>query len=195
VTLSVVLSITVTFLSDIEIIEYVQRHDMISPFIDKTIHGVGHLSYGLAQSSYEVRIEPAFRLFDPGHTATVDPIAFDSAVCESIQADELIMPPHSFALCVTLEEFNLPQDVTILCLGKSTYARCGIIVNPTVVNPGMQGKIVIELSNTAPNPVRVRAGDNGVAKLVFGRSLSDARHRYDGAYQNQQGIVLPRNRG
>ena len=168
---------------------------MITPFVAQTMHEPGQLSYGLSQSSYEVRIDPSFKLFDANYKQTVDPMSFDPDLCKSITADQLVMPPHSFALCVTLEEFNLPQDITILCMGKSTYARCGIIVNPTVVNPGMHGKIVIELSNTAPNPVLIRAGNNGIAKLVFGRSSVAARNRYDGAYQGQKGIVLPRGRG
>lgn len=182
-----------SLLIDNEIQEYVERMGMISPFESKTISLPKHLSYGLSSSSYEVRVEPIFKLFLPETDSIIDPVDFKSCHYEEIHSEDLVMPAHSFALCMTLEVFSIPDDISILCVGKSTYARCGIIVNPTMVNPGTRGKIILELSNTAPRPVIVRGGNNGVAKFMFFKS-NNCSNPYNGAYQDQNDIRLPRSR-
>lgn len=182
-----------SLLSDIEIKEQVATHKMIKPFTPETISRNGHLSYGLASSSYEVRMQSKFKLFTNSTCKVIDPLNFDERCCIDIDADELIIPPNGFALAVTLEEFNVPRDISILCVGKSTYARCGIIVNPTLIEAGVRGNIVLELSNTSPCPVKVMAGDNGVAKFMFFKT-SPCEQMYNGNYQDQKTIVLPRNR-
>ena len=176
-------------LTDHEITQYAGS-GLIYPFEPTTVSVPNHLSYGLSSSSYEVRIDPIFKLFTNSATDVIDPTNFNSACYEQIDGEILIMPPNSFALSVTMETFNLPTDISILCIGKSTYARCGIIINTTMVNPGTSGKIVLELSNTAPRPVMIRAGNNGVAKFMFFKS-EKCSIPYNGVYKNQKSIVLP----
>lgn len=186
---NVVLSRTMSLLNDSEIIQHVQKFNMISPFINSTVSGPDHLSYGLSSSSYEVRIEPVFRLFKQNFDKLIDPLNFNEQCFDEIHNDELIMPPLSFLLCVTVERFIVPDSISIICLGKSTYARCGIIVNPTMINPGTHGKIVIELSNTSSTPVKIRSGNNGIAKFAFFKS-DPCISTYGGVYQNQDNIRL-----
>jgi dCTP deaminase len=179
-----------SLLSDAEIKEEVRKHNMIEPFVPETISGTNHLSYGLSAASYEVRIMPKFKIFTNSQSAIIDPIDFDhSSYVEKNELDILI-PPNGFVLCVTLEKLSLPDHITALCIGKSTYARCGVIVNPTAIEAGMKGHVVLELSNTSPCPVRLRAGDNGVAKFLFYRT-KPCDKPYNGNYQNQTEIVLP----
>jgi len=182
-----------SLLSDWEIKEEVHKNNMIDPFIPETISGVDHLSYGLSAASYEVRILPKYKLFISDHDLVVDPLDFDERCCLNLEGPEITIPPNGFILCLTLENFNLPDDISILCVGKSSLARCGIVVNPTAIEAGMKGRVVLELSNTSPCPVKIRSGNNGIAKFLFFRSGKCA-NPYDGNYQNQADIILPTTR-
>jgi dCTP deaminase len=178
-------------LSDKEIIEYVQKHKMIEPFVSETVRKPGHLSYGLSSAGYDVRINPKFKVFTSCKEKIVDPLNFDKSCCIEFNGDEYIMPPHSFMMTFTLESFNIPNDIMGLCIGKSTYARCGIVLNVTPIEPGQKGPVVLELSNTSPLPVKVYAGpDHGICKFIFFK-ITECDGAYNGHYQNQQGIVLP----
>ena len=180
-------------LCDHEIAEYVAKYNMISPFVAETVRKPGHLSYGLSSAGYDVRIQPKFKVFTEQYTKTVDPLNFDKNCCIEVEGDSYVMPPHSFVLGLTMESFNIPNDILALCIGKSTYARCGIIVNVTPIQPGQKGSIVLEFSNTLPSPVKLYAGeDHGVCQFVFFK-INTCKDIYNGNYQNQSEIVLPRS--
>lgn len=181
-----------SLLSDMEIVSYVNTNGIIDPFIEKTIRSPGFISYGLSSNVYDVRLQPRIQLFTKKLTAAVlDPVKGYCEEYSELFGEEFTMPPHSFALGVTIEKFNMPNDLFGLVLGKSTYARYGIVVNPTCIMPGMKGEIVIELSNTCPMPVKIYAGPlHGICSIVFFRS-NPCTNVYNGNYQNQSGIVLP----
>lgn len=180
-----------SLLSDLEIIELVKKEGIIDPFISETVRNPGFISYGLSCNVYDVRLKPHIRLFSKSNSGKVlDPIDSNPGEFIELFGDEFVMPPGAFALGVTLESFSMPQYLFGLVLGKSTYARCGIIINPTCIMPGMKGEIVIEISNTCPMPVKIYAGDSqGICSVVFFKS-SPCLNSYNGHYQNQFGIHM-----
>lgn len=163
----------------------------------------GKISYGVTSYGYDVRVGSLFKIFTnvspSGGIAIVDPKNFtdDSFVTVDTKTtgkDHVIIPPNSFALCETVETIEVPRDVLVICVGKSTYARCGIIVNVTPLEPEWRGKVTIEISNSTPLPVKVYANE-GIAQMVFLRADQVCKVSYadkDGKYQDQTGLVLPK---
>lgn len=179
-------------LCDKEIKLLVQEKNTISPFVPELVAGKDMISYGLTPSGYDIRIDSEYKLFHSSPNV-IDPLQFDHSCYSCLEGDELIIPAGGFVLCSTIEYFALPDYISILCVGKSTYARCGIVVNPTVIEPGFHGTVVIELSNTNPCPVKIRAGNNGIAKFMFYK-INGCENPYNsktGRYQNQSGILVP----
>jgi dCTP deaminase len=164
----------------------------ITPFDDGGPHP-DKVSYGLSSYGYDVRVGRKFKVFSDVHTLVVDPKAFSERTFVSIEGDHCIIPPNSFALAETVEEIEIPRDVIGICLGKSTYARCGIIVNVTPLEPEWRGRITLEISNTTPLPAKIYAGE-GIAQIVFLRADAPCQRSYrdkKGKYQDQKGITLP----
>jgi len=163
----------------------------------------GTVSYGVSSYGYDVRVGSVFKVFTPtprtGGITVVDPKRFGDDLfveidTEALGADHIVIPPNSFALAETVETFRIPRDVLVLCVGKSTYARCGLIVNVTPLEPEWRGKITLEISNTTPLPARVYARE-GLAQLVFLRGERECAVSYAdkaGKYQDQAGLTLPR---
>lgn len=177
-------------LCDYEIAEMAEKYDMITPFIGERRQKPGRLSYGLSPASYEVRMKPKMKLFLPSDKI-IDPLDRSTFSYEEVEGDEIIMPPHSFGLTVTLEYFKIPKNIMCICIGKSTYARCGIVLNVTGMDNGVEAEIVLELSNTSPCPVKIYTGeDSGICKFIFFKT-SECGIPYDGNYQKQTGITLP----
>jgi dCTP deaminase len=166
---------------------------MIEPFEPGQVRE-GVISYGLSSYGYDIRVADEFSIFTNVNTTLVDPKHFDSRSLVEFRGDICIVPPNSFALARTVEYFRIPRDVLTLCLGKSTYARCGIIVNVTPFEPEWEGYATLEISNTTPLPARIYANE-GIAQLIFFRSDEVCQTSYadrKGKYQNQVGVVLPR---
>jgi len=166
---------------------------MIEPFEAGQVRG-GNISYGLSSYGYDIRVAPEFKVFTNVHNLIVDPKAFDDRSFVDIDAKECIIPPNSFALARTVEYFRIPRDTLVVCVGKSTYARCGIIVNVTPLEPTWEGYLTLEISNTTPLPAKIYA-DEGIAQLLFfeGDELpSIAYADRKGKYMNQKGVTLPR---
>lgn len=163
----------------------------------------GMISYGVSSYGYDVRVGPVFKIFTPtprtGGITVVDPKNFTDDLMVTVDtreqgADHVIIPPNSFALCETVEWFNIPRDVLVLCVGKSTYARCGLIVNVTPLEPEWRGKVTLEISNTTPLPAKVYANE-GIAQFVFLKADEVCAVSYAdkaGKYQDQSGLTLPR---
>ncbi|MBU6507550.1 MAG: dCTP deaminase [Alphaproteobacteria bacterium] len=166
---------------------------MIEPFVEKqTRQGV--ISYGLSSYGYDARVGRDFKIFTNVSNAIVDPKAFSSDSFVDKQTDICVVPPNSFALATTMEYFRIPRDVLVICLGKSTYARCGIIVNVTPLEPEWEGHVTIEISNTTPLPARIYAGE-GICQFLFFKSDQVCEVSYadrGGKYQKQRGVTLPR---
>ena len=166
---------------------------MIEPFVEKqTRQGV--ISYGLSSYGYDARVGRDFKIFTNVSNAIVDPKAFSSDSFVDKEADICVVPPNSFALATTIEYFRVPRAVLVICLGKSTYARCGIIVNVTPLEPEWEGHVTIEISNTTPLPARIYAGE-GVCQFLFFKSDQVCEVSYadrGGKYQKQRGVTLPR---
>ncbi len=185
-----------TLCADEWIIEMSEKHGMIEPFESEQVRFVGDrpvISYGVSSYGYDIRVSRQFRIFTNVHGAVVDPKAFDPKGMVEIEADTCLIPPNSFALALSMERFRIPRDVLTICVGKSTYARCGIIVNVTPFEPGWEGQAVLEISNTTPLPAKVYAGE-GLAQVIFFRGDKPCRTSYAdraGKYQNQQGMTLP----
>jgi len=173
------------------------EHGMIEPFVDgqvRTHAGQRVISYGTSSYGYDVRCANEFKIFTNINSAIVDPKDFDANSFVDIKADVCIIPPNSFALARTVEYLRIPRRVLTICLGKSTYARCGIIVNVTPLEPEWEGHVTLEFSNTTPLPARVYANE-GVAQIVFLESDEDCLVSYrdrGGKYQHQTGVTLPR---
>ncbi len=172
------------------------KRGMITPFVEKqTCHtdNTPLISYGLSSYGYDVRCANEFKIFTNINTSLVDPKDFRKDSFIDIQSDTCIIPPNSFALGRTVEHFNIPRDVLVICLGKSTYARCGIIVNVTPLEPEWSGYITLEFSNTSNLPARIYAGE-GIAQLLFLQSDEVCETSYkdrSGKYMNQKGITIP----
>jgi len=166
-------------------------YDMIKPFIENPVDGI---SYGLSSYGYDIRVANEFKVFTNVHNSVIDPKNFDPQSFVDKVGDTCVIPPNSFALARTVEYLKIPRSILVVCIGKSTYARCGIIVNVTPLEPEWEGQITIEISNTTPLPAIIYANE-GIAQLLFFQSDKDCNVSYkdkNGKYQNQQGIVLPR---
>ena len=179
--------------SDRWIREQAIQHGMIEPFCEKQV-AAGVISYGLSSYGYDLRVSDEFKIFTNVNSAIIDPKAFDERSFVSVQGESVIIPPNSFALARSVEYFRIPRDVLTICVGKSTYARCGIIVNVTPFEPEWEGFVTLEISNTTPLPAKVYANE-GLCQILFFRSDQACEVSYadrKGKYQNQQGIVLPK---
>ena len=169
------------------------EHGMIRPFNDKQVRE-GVISYGLSSYGYDARVADEFKIFTNINHTIVDPKDFDPRSFVDFKGDECIIPPNSFALARTVERFKIPRDVITVCLGKSTYARCGIIVNVTPLEPEWEGIVTLEVSNTTPLPARIYANE-GIAQFLFFQGDEPCETSYadkKGKYQSQQGLTLPR---
>jgi dCTP deaminase len=170
-----------------------REHQMIDPFVDDQVRQ-GVISYGVSSYGYDVRVGDEFKVFTNVYNTLVDPKNFDSKSFVDIKGDVCIIPPNSFALASTIEYFKIPRDVLTVCLGKSTYARCGIIVNVTPFEPEWEGHVTIEISNTTPLPAKIYANE-GIAQVLFFQSDEPCAKSYKdkkGKYQAQRGVTLPR---
>ncbi len=185
-----------TIKSDRWIIEQASK-GMIEPFESGQVRereGRKIISYGTSSYGYDVRCSTQFKIFTNIHSATVDPKAFDESSFIDIESDVCVIPPNSFALASTIEYFKIPEDVLTICLGKSTYARCGIIVNVTPLEPEWEGHVTLEFSNTTSLPAKIYANE-GVAQMLFFQSDERCVVSYKdrgGKYQGQTGVTLPK---
>ena len=169
------------------------EHRMIEPFEDRQVRA-GVISYGLSSYGYDIRVADEFKVFTNINSTVVDPKNFDPRSFVDVKADVCIIPPNSFALSRTLEYFRIPRDVLTVCVGKSTYARCGLIVNVTPFEPEWEGYVTLEISNTTPLPAKVYANE-GIAQVLFFQSDEVCEVSYadkKGKYQRQQGLTLPK---
>src|SRR5580765_2582804 len=169
------------------------EHKMIEPFVDTQVRE-GVVSYGLSSYGYDIRVADEFKIFTNINNTVIDPKHFDPRSFVDIKADMCIVPPNSFALARTIEYFRIPRDVLTVCLGKSTYARCGIIVNVTPFEPEWEGFVTLEISNTTPLPARIYSNE-GLCQIIFFQSDEVCEVSYadrKGKYQSQKGIVLPK---
>ena len=170
----------------------IQERIVIRPFAEGNVRP-GVISYGVTSYGYDVRVGRHFKVFTNAHCAVVDPKRFDPRSFVDIEGDTCLIPPNSFALAETVEYLEIPRDIIAICLGKSTFARCGIIVNVTPLEPEWRGKITIEISNTTPLPAKIYANE-GIAQILFLRAEQVCRTSYadkKGKYQDQQGLTLP----
>jgi len=165
---------------------------MIKPFEERQVR-TGVISYGVSSYGYDLRIADEFKIFTNINNTIVDPKAFDPRSFVDFQGPVCIVPPNSFALARSIEYFKIPRNVLTICVGKSTYARCGIITNVTPFEPEWEGFVTLEISNTTPLPARIYANE-GIAQVLFFESDEACQTSYadrQGKYQGQQGIVLP----
>jgi dCTP deaminase len=171
-----------------------REQGMIEPFVEGQV-GNGVISYGVSSYGYDIRVSNEFKVFTNVHSAIVDPKNFDPASMVDVVSDEpILIPPNSFALARTIEYFRIPRKVLTVCLGKSTYARCGIVVNVTPFEPEWEGFVTLEISNTTPLPARIYPNE-GIAQVLFFEADEECKISYadkKGKYQGQQHIVLPR---
>ncbi|MDD6056283.1 MAG: dCTP deaminase [Helicobacter sp.] len=173
--------------------EMALKHKMIEPFCENQV-GHGVVSYGLSSYGYDIRVGEEFKIFTNVNATIVDPKNFHAKNVVDFKGEVCIVPPNSFALARTIEYFRIPRDVLAICLGKSTYARCGIIVNVTPFEPEFEGHITIEISNTTPLPAKIYANE-GIAQVLFLQGDEPCEVSYkdkNGKYQKQRGITLPR---
>ena len=180
-------------LSDRWIKKMAIEKDMIKPFIDKQISN-NNISYGLSSFGYDARVSNEFKIFTDVDSAVVDPKNFKQNSFVSRNGPECIIPPNSFALASTVEYFKIPKDILVICLGKSTYARCGIIVNVTPLEPGWEGHVTLEFSNTTPLPAKIYANE-GAAQFIFLKGNEEPLITYEkrnGKYMKQSGVTLPK---
>ena len=186
-----------TIKSDRWIREYATRHNMIEPYVDEQVREQdGHpvVSFGTSSYGYDVRCAPEFKVFTNIYSATVDPKQFNDRSFVAVSGDVCVIPPNSFALARTIEYFRIPGDVLTICVGKSTYARCGIIVNVTPLEPEWEGHVTLEFSNTTTLPAKIYANE-GVAQMLFFQSDERCETSYkdrQGKYQGQTGVTLPK---
>ena len=170
-----------------------QEHKMIEPFVDTQVRD-GCVSYGLSSYGYDIRVADEFKIFTNVYSAIVDPKHFDQRSMIDFKGDVCIIPPNSFALARTVEYFRIPRSVLTICVGKSTYARCGIIVNVTPFEPEWEGYVTLEISNTTPLPAKIYANE-GISQVLFFEGDEECEVSYadrKGKYQKQQTILLPR---
>ena len=171
----------------------VKKHGMIEPFADNQIRD-GVISFGVSSYGYDIRVADEFKIFTNVFSAVVDPKHFDPKSMVDFRGEICVIPPNSFALARTVEYFRIPRSVLTVCLGKSTYARCGIIVNVTPFEPEWEGYVTLEISNTTPLPARIYANE-GIAQVLFFQADEVCEVSYadkKGKYQKQEAIVLPK---
>jgi dCTP deaminase len=169
------------------------EHKMIEPFVDEQVRQ-GVVSFGLSSYGYDIRVADEYKVFTNINNTVIDPKGFDPRSFVDIKADVCIVPPNSFALARTIEYFRIPRDVLTVCLGKSTYARCGIIVNVTPFEPEWEGTVTLEISNTTPLPAKIYSNE-GIAQVLFFQSDEVCERSYadkHGKYLKQQGVTLPK---
>jgi dCTP deaminase len=169
------------------------EHDMINPFNDRQMRE-GVISYGVSSYGYDLRVADEFKIFTNVNSAIVDPKNFDARSFIDVKGASILVPPNSFALARSVEYFKIPRDVLTICVGKSTYARCGIIVNVTPFEPEWEGFVTLEISNTTPLPAKIYANE-GLCQILFFQGDEPCETSYKdkaGKYQKQQGIVLPK---
>jgi dCTP deaminase len=170
-----------------------REHKMIEPFVDTQVRGSA-ISYGVSSYGYDIRVADEFKIFTNINNTVIDPKYFDPRSFVDVKTDVCIVPPNSFALARTIEYFRIPRDVLTICLGKSTYARCGIIVNVTPFEPEWEGTVTLEISNTTPLPAKIYANE-GIAQVLFFQSDEPCEMSYadkKGKYQAQRGVTLPK---
>lgn len=170
---------------------------MIEPFVERQVRhqdaGQRVISYGLSSYGYDLRVADEFKVFTNVYNTIVDPKSFDARSFVDVRGEACIVPPNSFVLSRSVEYFRIPRDVLTICLGKSTYARCGIIVNVTPLEPEWEGHVTLEISNTTPLPAKIYANE-GLAQVIFLRTEEPCEVSYadrKGKYQAQSGITLP----
>ncbi|MDE2516982.1 MAG: dCTP deaminase [Rhodospirillales bacterium] len=169
------------------------EHAMIAPFVE-TQKREGVISYGLSSYGYDARVADQFKIFTNVDSAVIDPKAFNPSSFVDRKTETCIIPPNSFALAHTVEYFRIPRDILVICLGKSTYARCGIIVNVTPLEPEWEGQVTIEISNTTPLPAKIHANE-GICQFLFLHGEGAPEISYAdkaGKYMGQRGVSLPR---
>ena len=182
---------------DTWIAKMAREHGMIEPFVQdqvRSIAGRPVISFGNSSFGYDIRVSDQFRIFANVYGSVVDPKNFDPKGLVEVNNEVCLIPPNSFALALSVERFRIPRNVMTICVGKSTYARCGIIVNVTPFEPGWEGKAVLEISNSTPLPAKVYAGE-GLAQVLFFESDTPCQTSYadrQGKYQNQNDIALPK---
>ena len=179
--------------SDKWIRKMANEHGMIKPFNDKQVSS-GKISYGLSSYGYDIRVADNFKIFTNVNNSIVDPKNFDANSFVDFKGDVCIVPPNSFALARSVEYFRIPRNVLSICLGKSTYARCGIIVNVTPFEPEWEGYVTLEISNTTPLPAKIYSNE-GLCQVLFFESDEDCEVSYkdkNGKYQGQVNITLPK---
>lgn len=173
--------------------EMAKENGMIEPFADKQ-HRQGIISYGVSSYGYDARVADEFKIFTDVDNAIVDPKNFTPSSFVTRKTDVCVIPPNSFALARTVEYFRIPKDILVICLGKSTYARCGIIVNVTPLEPEWEGQVTIEISNTTPLPAKIYANE-GICQLLFLKGSEPCEVSYadkNGKYMKQMGVATPR---
>ena len=169
------------------------EHGMIEPFVESQTRA-GVVSYGVSSYGYDIRVADDFKVFTNVYNTVVDPKNFDPKSFVDIKGEHCIVPPNSFALARTIEYFRIPRDILTVCLGKSTYARCGIIVNVTPFEPEWEGHVTIEISNTTPLPAKIYANE-GIAQVLFFQGDEPCEVSYadkKGKYLKQRGVTLPK---
>jgi dCTP deaminase len=179
--------------SDSWIRQMAEEMGMIDPFVNGQVRE-GVISYGLSSYGYDIRVSNEFKIFTNVHSAIVDPKAFNPKSFVDYHGDVCVIPPNSFVLAQTVEYFRIPRNVLTVCVGKSTYARCGLIVNVTPFEPEWEGYVTLEISNTTPLPARIYANE-GIAQVLFFESDQVCEISYadrKGKYQKQEQIMLPR---
>ena len=179
--------------SDKWIRKMAKDHLMISPFVEKQVRG-DKISYGVSSYGYDARVSNEFKIFTNVNSEIVDPKNFKPTNFVTKKTSECVIPPNSFVLASTVEYFKVPNDVLVICLGKSTYARCGIIVNVTPLEPGWEGHVTLEFSNTTPLPAKIYANE-GAAQFVFLKGSEVPEITYadrNGKYMGQTGVTLPK---
>jgi len=182
-----------TIQSDKWIRNMAKSQEMINPFEENQIRD-NKISYGLSSYGYDARVSNEFKIFTNINSEVVDPKNFKQSNFISKKVSECIIPPNSFVLASTVEYFKIPNDIMVICLGKSTYARCGIIVNVTPLEPGWEGYVTLEFSNTTPLPAKVYANE-GAAQFIFLKGNEKPEVTYadrDGKYMKQKGVTLPK---
>ena len=182
-----------TIQSDKWIRNMAKSHEMINPFEENQIRD-NKISYGLSSYGYDARVSNEFKIFTNVNSEVIDPKNFKQSNFISKKVSECIIPPNSFVLASTVEYFKIPNDIMVICLGKSTYARCGIIVNVTHLEPGWEGYVTLEFSNTTPLPAKVYANE-GAAQFIFLKGNEKPEVTYadrDGKYMKQKGVTLPK---
>ncbi|RMB02318.1 dCTP deaminase [Thermoactinomyces vulgaris] len=185
---------TMAIKSDKWIRKMAEQYKMIEPFIDRNVGKGEAVSYGLSSYGYDLRVADEYKIFHNALNPVIDPKAIDSDSFLDYKGDVCIIPPNSFALARSVEYFRIPENVLAICVGKSTYARCGIITNVTPLEPGWEGYVTLEISNTTPLPAKIYSNE-GLCQILFLESDEDCEVSYrtkKGKYQFQSGITLPK---